>query len=328
MDIKYILVGGYAGSGKSACIDFLKEFRNTEDLGPEIRILTDPDGIINLKNIIENCWTPYQVDIAIKRFIKLIKTLSKTNSAPYYGRNFNKILFKDFERVSKDFIKNLYSFKFRGLWFGIDNFKAAFTRRLQNKFKISLPEFSTDMYIGYPVENFNQIAKNYIDTLIEKTLESHKSKSADNIIINEPFASMNGDNILEILNRAKIVIVNRDPRDMFVTGVRNKFRFVPKESVDKFISWYKFMHERSEKASKNKNILRINFEDLVGDYENTKKIIVKFLELDEADHVNQFKYLDPKRSIKTVKLWKGYKNQKEMDKMKEELKDYYNFGKE
>ena len=329
MDGKYIFVGGYAGSGKSACIDFLKEFKDTRDLGPEIRIITDPDGIISLKTIFENCWTPYQIDMAIKRFMKLIKTLSKTKSSPYYGRNFNKILFDDFGELSQEYAKSLYSFKFKGIWFGIDNFRAAFSRRLQNKFNISLPDFTTDMYIGYPEKDFYTLTKKYIDDIISRTLVYHNCSNAKNIIINEPFASMNADNMLEIINDAKIIIVNRDPRDMYSTGIKNKLRFVPRESVDQFISWYKFMHKRSEKAATNKeNILKIDFEDLVGNYKDTKKKIITFLKLTEGDHIDQFKFLDPNKSVKTVGLWKNYPDQKEINKMKVELKDYYDFDRE
>lgn len=329
MDRKYILVGGYAGSGKSACIDFLKETEGTVELGPELRIITDPDGLINLKTVIENCWTPYQIDMAIKRFKKLIKTLSKTNSAPYYGRNFKKILFEDFEKLSMDYIDNITAFKFNGVWFGIDNFFSAFSRRLQNKFKIKLPDFTKEMFIGYPEEEFYTLTKKYIDDLITKTLEFHNNTEAKNIIINEPFASMNGDNMLDLIPDAKIIIVNRDPRDMYMTGYTKKWNFVPRDNIEKFISWYKFMHKRSEKASTNtNNILKINFEDLICKYDETKNKIFSFLQILDKEHVNKLKFLDPKKSIKTIGLWKKYYNQSEMEKMQIELHNYYNFNKE
>ena len=69
-------------------------------------------------------------------------------------------------------------------------------------------------------------------------------------------------------------------------------------------------------------VLRINFEDLIYKYDDTKKTVFDFLDIDESDHINKFKYFDPKVSIKNVGIWKKHENQDDMNKIYEELKEY------
>ena len=69
-------------------------------------------------------------------------------------------------------------------------------------------------------------------------------------------------------------------------------------------------------------VLRINFEDLILKYYETRKEVFNFLDIDESDHVNKFQYFDPNISIKNIGIWKKHKNQDDMKKIYIELTKY------
>ena len=79
----------------------------------------------------------------------------------------------------------------------------------------------------------------------------------------------------------------------------------------------------SKRNEKNdQRVLRINFEDLILQYDDTKKTVFDFLDIDGSDHVNKFKYFDPNVSNNNVGVWKKYKNQDDINKIYKELKEY------
>jgi hypothetical protein len=78
--------------------------------------------------------------------------------------------------------------------------------------------------------------------------------------------------------------------------------------VDDFILWYKFMQIQTRKNTNQRETLRLNFEDLVMNYDNSRDSIFKFLEIDAIQHKYPMSNFDPKKSKKNVQLWKRQNN--------------------
>lgn len=72
----------------------------------------------------------------------------------------------------------------------------------------------------------------------------------------------------------------------------------------------------------HKNTLITNFDDFCNDYETQAKKIMDFLGLEEKDHVQKFKYFNPKISIKTTGVWKKLEDQKPIDYIFTNLKEF------
>ena len=70
--LKCVIIGGFGMSGSSAVIDIINEVETCQVVDTELRLLVDPDGILSLENALVHSWTPYQSDLAIKRFKRLI----------------------------------------------------------------------------------------------------------------------------------------------------------------------------------------------------------------------------------------------------------------
>jgi hypothetical protein len=133
--------------------------------------------------------------------------------------------------------------------------------------------------------------------------------------------SMRGNNFEKLssfFEGLKVIFVTRDPRDQYVS--QNKRCYVADERVDDFIrlskelSWRDFPH-------KHKNMMDIRFEDFISNHEKTSQKILDFIGISKDSRINNHKY-NIEDSKKNIGQWKSYPNQKVMDKIAEELKDY------
>ena len=77
-----------------------------------------------------------------------------------------------------------------------------------------------------------------------------------------------------------------------------------------------------EKMSTSKNVMRINFEDLIYKYDETKKKIEKFLGFENRKQLNPKKYFNPDVSIKNTKLYTNKEYASEVAYIEKNLKEY------
>ena len=82
---------------------------------------------------------------------------------------------------------------------------------------------------------------------------------------------------------------------------------------------------RENKEGNENNILRLNFEDIVLNYNSSLKVIKDFLDID-TKHIKKYKYFNPRKSEKNIGLWRKYHNQEDMQLIYSKLKQYCNQG--
>ncbi len=78
----------------------------------------------------------------------------------------------------------------------------------------------------------------------------------------------------------------------------------------------------SKRSLKSKDVLKIQFEDLILHYDETIKIICDFLGEEKFIHVDMKKHLIPENSKKNIGLWKNFENKKIIKKIHDELREY------
>ncbi|MDQ8571816.1 sulfotransferase domain-containing protein, partial [Enterococcus faecium] len=106
----------------------------------------------------------------------------------------------------------------------------------------------------------------------------------------------------------KIIIVDRDPRDLYILDQyiwsNNVFRkskmHFPTDTATFSEEWKNTLVGKF----KNPNAMRIHFEDLVYDYENTVNRIETFLGLKKEQHIYAKKYFNPKDSIENTQVFR------------------------
>ena len=76
------------------------------------------------------------------------------------------------------------------------------------------------------------------------------------------------------------VVVDRDPRDMYIFAKKvllSKGRFMPTDTVENFIEYYRLLRSGDSYRFENERVLRLRFEDMVYNYDATTKRIDDFL---------------------------------------------------
>jgi hypothetical protein len=127
---------------------------------------------------------------------------------------------------------------------------------------------------------------------------------------------------MKYFDNIKLIIVDRDPRDIYVDMVKGKlllsYDISKTGNVDKYIKWHKKLRNSIKNIEDNNNILFLKFEDLVCNYQSSIKKISEFIG-PNFTHINQNKHFIPEESINNIGLWKQYDKQEEINKIKVEL---------
>jgi hypothetical protein len=313
-----ILVGGFANSGKTALVLSLSEIDSFYYYEAEPRIITDPDGILSLESALVDNWNLFQSDIAIKRFHKLTKRLNNKYLHPYFWKDVKGLFSDDFQTITEDYINSLIDFSYKGMWTGINNPMYKIIWKINLMLNKRIIKYGKPIYAACPGEEFITTTQNYLEQLIT----TPNTEGKDHYILNEPFSSLNATKILNYFKAAKSIIVHRDPRDSYCNLINETSDFFPK-NVEHYIKIYRDMQHVSQKNARgDKRVLRVNFEDILLKYDETRDTVLNFIGVDNELNTDKFKYFDPKISIKNYQIWKDYKKQDEINKIHTELKEY------
>lgn len=333
--MKFINITGYVSSGSSAVTDYLLEFNNTCTCKTEIRFIRDSFGIVDLDTALNHNWENERASYAIWNFLDYSKKwqrFSKHIWSPV-GHSYKKFVNKDYMKITYDYIDKLTDYRtifnhycnaYNRNYFSYVLFRARLfvERRSRGKFKVASRRARAN-YFAHPSENtFLEATRDYIEQLFTP-LSNNGQKL---VLLDQALPPDNLNYTDRYFRDCKNIIVERDPRDIYVTNiydvdVASKKRG-SKESGEMFVKFFKTLHERVNKG--NDDLLIVNFEDLLCNYDETTKKIREFVGVDLKDHVEKGKYLQVSKSIKNVGIWKKYypKYKDAIDYIYSELKEW------
>lgn len=317
--IKYVMWTGFTGSGSSAVGDYLKEFAKTFECGKEIRFIKDPYGLIDLEYHLVEQWEFINSIAAVHDFLNQSKIWGHYGDNPFSrpGLSYKKKINKDYYKLTKKFIDELtvytfrrdfYHTKFKKNYFMYvtDRIRNYIERKTKGKLKISNRHIKINNFCTPTKEEFETAAKRYINSLFA----IHANNGETTILLDLPISPSNTQSMHSFFDNAKMIIVERDPRDMYVEefewGLRYGKKLGEKEDGKEYVLKRQAMRRTMD--INDKDILYIHFEDLVLKYEETTKIIREFVGFEEKDHIFPFKYFKPEQSKKNIGLWKKYYN--------------------
>lgn len=331
--IKVFATTGFYGSGSSAVTDLLKEYDNICVKGNfEVSFFFGYHGIQNLYYwLIKG---KRLQDEAIEDFLNDAYTLSrfgkKINYEKYFNNNFLLLTNKYVDKIRGDEIGEYYysnilrMSKSKRLIWRLANKIYCIPNFVYNKTHPDVREKNIRLYgkrkkrYSYDVseDEFNICTKEYLNNLFECAADGK-----DVIFLDGLIATHNVDDVSKYVDTLKLVIVKRDPRDMYLAGKYVwKTNAVPSE-VNDFINWYNARMKIF--TYKNSDVLEIQFEDMVFDYENTVQKIERFYGIRKEQHILVRKYFDPAVSSQNCGLWNKYINEEEaINKIKNQLNDY------
>lgn len=316
-DITFVDVSGFFTSGSSAMVDLLKEFRGFYESDAEIRFIKDPYGIVQMEDALVNHWEFINSSAAISDFLDLCRKGCRNGKGLFSPAGFNlkKTISKDFMSITNDYISDLtdytykmdfyhYKFKKPYLKYIIDRYRWAIEYLSKGKFKTANRNIA-QCYFAHPSQDqFNQATKRYFNRLFENKVSGIENPF---IILDQAISPNNTQVIHRYFSKAKMIIIDRDPRDMYVDDIQwgdnlDK-NYQTKAAAERYVKRAKAL--RNEIHLDN-DILYVRFEDLVVNYDETCLKVLSFLGLEEKDHVLKKKFLKPEVSIKNVGIWRRF----------------------
>jgi hypothetical protein len=324
----FICVSGYGKSGSGACVDLLKEFEYIGGIDKEFRIVKDPCGLLDLELSIVDNWEFVRHNTAINDFLEYCSMLSRKDGVlKKVGKNFNELLFIDLMNESMKYIDRISDFTYFGDTL-LNRYRLnalqSFKHRLKSKFNFNN---AVPMHFSQPSsEKFLMETNLYLRNIFENYAKNNKLYK---VVLDQAISPVNFKKTLRYFDNAKMIIVDRDPRDIYVTMINEKRLLgsdvLNKNSVAKYVKWHHAVRKQTaqdiDDAFMQDKVLRLNFEDFFIHYEETIEQIKEFLEI---DYSHKYKGTKFKRDNINhhVGIWKHTTEQDAMSHIKEELGEY------
>lgn len=334
--MRIITCASYYGSGSSAVTDLISESSEVFSLGEyEYRFLQDPNGISDLEyNIVDNNHR-HNTSNAIKEYLKYVKSLHSFGYANTY-----KIFGEEFDRATKEFIDSIVQLQTKTWWHKdridkgkifclVDRVYSLLNRimkgQLHSESKYSILQHTEVGYFtAISRDEFLNSVRRYIDRIFNYVNKEKKSF----VMVDQMVPPTNTNRYVRYFNDVKIIVVDRDPRDIYLSEKKIwRWGVIPYKDVREFCEWYKITRYYSNDEEDSELVLRIRFEDLIYAYEATRKKILDFVGLDNAFIQNKGCVFNPNKSIKNTNLKIKFPEEKENIKyIEKELKEYlYDF---
>lgn len=332
-----ITTTGYYATGSSAVFNLLEEYSSCTAgklAGGDYEnvVFYTPDGLFDLEDKLLVGNSIHRSDEAIKKFIKRMDILDR-NDFIWMG-GYKKMYGDAFRKNYMRFAQSLVQYNLVGHWQGHYEGNKYNLRYIAGGIKNKLLRkpivgdfgktayFNSDASLLYSFatsDEFYAKGREFVKNYFEMLLEGEKK----NLIINHAILP---HNLFRVPNYFaedfRVVVVDRDPRDVYVqVRYKKKNQRIPTD-IKEFVSFWKRLRE-SEKRIDDYRIIRVQFEDLIYRYEETKKYIEDKCCLDAKAHVAPQTIFKPSVSIKNTHMYDDNPVWKEEIKyIEEELSEY------
>ncbi len=300
-------VCGYGYTGSGALSSMLKEFDGTSCLagnyGYEFTLSYVTDGLEDLEfALCQNPSKGTRCDIAIYRFGLLINTLE---------RGYNRFTGGQFRAMAESYIEDLTQVKFKAVRvfeyerspYKIKRYERlvrGFLSRWLKNHKLPCRTFPlVDRYLSVYPENFLERTRQFVSDILTSS-DAYKC-----LLLDQPFSVGNPLNSMRFFKDPRCIIVDRDPRDLYVM-VKNVYgmnaMFIPSDTVEHFIEYYRRIHDDRLWKGSDK-VLRFQFEDLIYKYEEAIESIKNFVGPVLGNHAKPKEFFKPEVSIANTNVF-------------------------
>lgn len=327
--MKKIACVGHHCTGAGVIDDLFRECDNVAqgEYEVEFRLLQDADGISDLEyNLVDNPHRLYS-GYALRRYLNYIKNVK---------RGYKSLFGPYFYKMAEDYVNSLAKFRFRGIgfldftlepWYGKLFY---WTRRATNKLcrrmgwkrNMNYLPWVYSYHVLCSEEEFLEATRRYIDQLCEAMNPQKK----EYVVLDQCLSPLNPLRYMRYVNDLKVIIVDRDPRDIYIHQKGLKEYVLPIGDIHQYCQ--AFRDNRYIKGGKPNNILYIQFEDMIFHYDEMVQKVFDFVGIDKRHHINPKKYFNPGVSVRGIGTWRKHPEYAEDIKViEEELPDFlYNLN--
>ncbi len=311
---------GFGNTGASAVLDFLRGYPDMQRISKfEFQLFHMADGINDLKYHLTVSRERIACNSAIKRF-------ERAALHGHVGRMMKKIAGKGYVRLTHNYIDSLI----QASWMGYSSYDPSdVTNRVHEGIRHRIQVYTNYAVRGvshrfhYPryqkrylavmdEERFDELTRSYFEEILRLAgLDPDRD-----ILTDVLFSAMNPGQGTEFVKDPKIILVFRDPRDLFIRDNEHQATngHTPCRDVGEFIKYYRTL---MEKRVPYEDALVIQYEDLIYDYYPTTQRIMDHLGFTERP-AEEFRFFDPDKSVSYTKAWETYRGHEAEKKLIEE----------
>lgn len=343
--LQFIDVSGVGNSGKSAVVDLLREIDGlfVPEYWFEFDLLRVPGGLLDLRHHLKEDWSPVRSHAAYHAFLDVVHKMG-VNPAPWdilgllastsqrYDRRFNG----RFTELSINFANRFKIASYHAEW-PYDDLHTSDSLRFLRKImrRLGLRKQLVREVLLLDGGDFDQLAQEYLNELYQEIVEP----DCDRVVLNNGFEPFNPVPGLDMLEGAKQIVITRDPRDVYVSGLNfhnvrgadeqllafdndgmNK-SFLATDDLEVFVKRYRLYHEMLYRGQ-DERVLCVGFETLIRDHHQEVPRIIEFLGIEPARHTRPNTQFVPERSAKNVGIWHSYSRTEEIRYIEAELGGY------
>ena len=336
-----ISYGGYYSTGGSIIRDMFREFEPSFELSIEFRLLKERFGLFELERTIVQDYAPENIDLAIRDFIWLTTNLAR-KSGRYKKAGFSYDMHTNgmFSVATQEFIEEITDYSYPMDWHFYDferSYLSQISRRIKNKIvtkNVRVKEGDTLASMSYPSkEKFLLAARKYIDCILSG-IQDVNGRQKDSVVgLHNAIPCFSTDLIdrgLAYFSSCKVILTDRDPRDVFVNYPKDSYgRYLPQSDdlmvkAHAFVHFFKSIRKNQKAVSQHPNVLFLRFEDVCENYDELYDRIIDFSGIDKSEHKNKGKIFSPKESKRNIGMWRNATSDlaKAVSYIEEELDDY------
>ena len=341
-----VVVSGFGATGSSSVIHFLREQYGFVDPKPkgntfEFRLIKDPGGLMDLRRALKknSYWNNYSYIHDFINQTKVNSRLSKSNfltrflwpSELKYQQGFalDKLTNNNFSDLTEKFIFELVDVKHKFNWWNHYrnlNFYQELIQHVQNKFTKSENNSFLVKIKDLDEEEMNNNFANYLDQIFKFIVEVYLKKyhwfdtktlslNKFHLLLDQGVLPEEIDESIKILPEGtKIIVVSRDPRDVYISSMsQNSLTRNFPSDVKEFCKIYKTQYQHFNNQ-KSQNILHLKFENWI--FENKKEIqrIEDFLKTKlNSNKKFEGKFFSIEWSKSRIGKWKNYQDKSKIE---------------
>lgn len=304
-----IVIGSYMGAGSSAFTDCLLDHERVScpNGSFEYVFLYMPDGLFDLEDKLLLANNALRSDEAIRSFRQAMRDVYE-NPTWGMGGYKRKVSPRFMDRVD-EFIDEISLCSYEGFWYDHQLVSATskFVGRVIRKLKINdgrrfLRTCDDRMTVAFPSsEQFFSAARSFVGDVL-----AMPDERADIAVFDQLLLPHNANRIERYMPDAKMLISQRDPRDVFLLNKyywRRQNEQIPfPYDAEVFCTYYRAMRESVPELDPSR-VRTFFFEDLVFDYETTMGQIRAFLDMDLGEKRAEGARFVPERSLRNIGIY-------------------------
>ena len=322
---------GFGDTGSSAVTDYLKECEDIQVVDNfEFTLSTAPDGLEDLAYFVMEKNSRQSASIfAIQRFERRVRKHVKGWSVQ------TGIAKEEVLQATQEFLDNITQLRYVGdsprinrsgsqlirHYIGDSLIRKRIVRKLEKKgiLKKNFDFYPLDeVRVAIRPDNFYEEARKYV-----KRLLTGMGLTGDKCALDQAFIGPNPAKSFPFFDDPYAIVVDRDPRDVYLFAKKKALsldRFMPTDTVENFIQYYRMLRKDMPYLQDHPRVLRIRFEDLVYEYEKTSARIDEFLSVTNNRRKTVF---IPERSAANTNVAYRYPELAEdVRKIEQELPEY------